>query len=138
MKPNHPDELLARIQAAAERSGPVDTLPEKEVQAYRAVYLAIRAAPRTEPSADFASSMERLTRDHGEQAAVEVWVMRLPLALLVMCCAGSVLALGFNPLSAVAPLLERGAAVAGPIFAALAAALLVDRLCLRVSAARQA
>lgn len=94
MQPFHPSDIESRIQAAAEQVEAVPDLPPQDVEAYRQVYRAIRAAPMPAIAPDFAHSMERLTRDHEEQAAPEIWITRGMLLVVLAGIAASIPALG--------------------------------------------
>lgn len=124
------DRLEARLQQAAESPGPSPGLPVAAVDAYRRVYRAVREAPLPEPPADFAARLERLTRDHDEQAGVEIGFVRAAaLAAPVLLGAAAV------PVAALLPAAVLGNLAALPwtqfaaVATAVAVAWAVDRLC---------
>lgn len=94
MQASPPPDIESRIQAAAEQDEAVPGLPPRDVQAYRQVYRAIREAPMPALAPDFARTMERLTRDHEEQAAPEIWITRGMLFVALAGLAASIPALG--------------------------------------------
>ncbi len=88
MIPNRNNDVEERMQSAAECADLPDGLPVADVAAYRMVYRAIRDAQLPLPPHSFASRMESLTRDHPEQAAVEIWTLRLFAVLLGAAAVG--------------------------------------------------
>jgi hypothetical protein len=87
-------EREADLQAAAEemeRAGS-GIAADSGVDPYRFILRVIRNAPIPPPPTDLAVEMERLTRDHEEDAAVEVWTVRVAFAL-VLAAAGLVIRL---------------------------------------------
>lgn len=94
MQPIHPSDIESRLQAAAEQVEAVPGLPPQDVEAYRQVYRAIRAAPMPAIAPDFARGMEQLTRDHEEQATPEIWIARVMTFVVLAGIAASIPALG--------------------------------------------
>jgi len=94
MQPSHPSDIESRLQAAAEQANAVPGLPEQDIEAYRHVYRAIRAAPMPPMPPGFASRMEQLTRDHEEQALPEIWIARAVVFTVLAGTVASIPALG--------------------------------------------
>lgn len=68
----------AAQQARAEAAdGPAEPGADAGVAAYRFVYHVARTAPLPEPPPSFALTMARLAADFGEEAGVEIWLLRL-------------------------------------------------------------
>lgn len=127
MQPSQPSEIESRIQAAAEQVEDMPGLPPQDVEAYRQVYRAIRAAPMPAIAPDFAQGMEQLTRDHEEQAGPEIWIMR---GIMFVVLAGIVASL--PALGSVASAIARSAeslpwSTALAALLALAVAAMIDR-----------
>lgn len=128
MHPAHAPDFESRLQGAAEQPAVVPGLPPQDVDAYRQVYRAIRAAPMPEIAPDFSRSLERLTRDHDEQATPEIWILRATVFVVLAGVAASLPALG-SIAAAMVPVASgfpRPLALAAG--AALAAAAMIDRL----------
>ncbi|HET6603890.1 MAG TPA: hypothetical protein VFG21_06690, partial [Xanthomonadaceae bacterium] len=128
MQPSHPSDIESRIQAAAERAEALPALPPEDIEAYRQVYRAIRAAPLPEMPADFARSMEQMTRDHAEQAMPEIWITRVAMFTVLAGIAASIPALGgvAAAFAGTAQALPWSTALAAAL--ALAVAAMVDRV----------
>ena len=132
MQPIRPTDIESRLQAAAERVEAAPELPREDVDAYREVYRAIRAAPMPPVAPDFARAMERLTRDHEEQAAPEIWIARLAIIGVVAGIASSVPALG----GVAAAFARTAQALPWPIVLAATSALAVAAIIDRTAASR--
>lgn len=132
MQPIRPTDVESRLQEAAERIDAAPDLSREDIDAYREVYRAIRAAPMPPVAPDFARSLEQLTRDHAEQAAPEIWIARLMIVGVVAGVAASVPAMG----GVAAAFARTAQAVPWPIVMALASALAVAALIDRTAAGR--